>query len=951
MNTNEIAIRHQLGIPDEATEIIIIEQSAHLDWDWLGTFEQYYKTGCDSHIAVRDSFSAAVVTLTAKNQPLPFYTFCEMAFLQAYLSDSDPKYQTYSSQLKGLTQNIAFSGAGITSAENLLCHGEAFIRNYLLGRKWIGETFNVWSVNQLWLPDDFGHDAQLPIVVQAMGYKGVGFERVPIDCGMPGDSPIPAENLAAPTNMLANNSTFIWVAADGSKIQANWLNKFYCEGNNIIGNYLNQSSFPPTNDIDYEGQSTFYKFFTDHPADSYPYKFVPIDCDFACPYTNLSEAVSNWNQNNPNKQRYVAIGTFDLFMQLTEAYSENNSPLPQVSFSSTHLNRPDNQLSLVTDHVNLVMSPNPYYSGCYTSHPDLKYYHYSATRALLAAEALEVFIEYLAFSYKKSNYWHLQAVVFRQQLEDAWNQLVPSTHHDFITGTASDWIYKIEQIKVLVTAEWAARSALTNVLSSIAKALVTTPADGEYPITVFNPIGIPQAGLVEINPPLNNPWQSIRIGATHYPVQANSDCSLLFIAQSPSFGYSTVYLSTNPLTASTEPGVTCQTNANDTFTLTNEHLTAVINTQGIISLQDVNQNPVLFSTGNQILFYCDSGNIYRLGNELQDGIFQHSPTDFSDASITLIENGPLRITAQVVVTYKFNDQPVVFTRTYSLVTGEPYLRMTTKGTAPSGYSVMVCFPFSDQHQGTPAASLTHGTAYHWETGQPRQMWQATGSNFEQMTFEATHNYVIPQAADGTPLAAIYHVSTPSWAIDTKGNLLGCILRNTPGTQNGAHGSDSSEHLASYAIRIPKGLAKPITGCGSGGPLGESLLYNNPQLGITVPTYNQDYPLLPEQMSLASTDEPTSLITTLKTGTLNQTELVLRVYQPTNTVLSDVKLNIDPALASFFQQNGTLQITGRTALELPLEKALPITPNATDFTFEAAYSLTTLALSNTTTISD
>jgi hypothetical protein len=77
--------------------------------------------------------------------------------------------------------------------------------------------------------------------------------------------------------------------------------------------------------------------------------------------------------------------------------------------------------------------------------------------------------------------------------------------------------------------------------------------------------------------------------------------------------------------------------------------------------------------------------------------------------------------------------------------------------------------------------------------------------------------------------------------------------------------------------------------------------------------------------------------------MSETDLILRVYKPTTSALSGVEVTIDQSIASLFQQNGVLQVSGRTALELPLEQPLTIEPQVSSFTFTAPYALTTLAL--------
>jgi alpha-mannosidase len=960
------ALRHQLAIHDDASFVLFLEQSSHLDWDWTSTFLDYYNGG-SGHNPVYQTYSDAITELKANqtNSPPYYYTFCEMSYLRQYLQD--PNYSNQTSVLQGLLDVISISGGGITSAENLVCHGEAFIRNYLIGRQWIANTLNVvpadLSVTQLWIPDDFGHDSQLPIVAQAMGYQGVAFERIPLDPFAPwGENAVLTAN--APPQVLTNNKEldFMWVASDGSQVQAHWLAHGYCEGNpgNTIGSYQG-SNLPWDSDT----QAALTQFVTENQAvtdtTNIPYMFVPIDCDFTSPYLNLMEIVANWNACNgfgtstncPSPPPATVAGVqlvvapFATFMELVKLHTTDgsgNSTLPRIQFSSAP--------------GTTILPPNPSYSGCYVSHPDLKKHHYSATRDLLTAESFETIVEYLAA--KDATTWLQIAGQFRTQLYNNWNALMPSSHHDYVVGTAPDNVYSEEQAPDLIAAHSSAVQTRKQILAAVTSAISASPQSGEQPVAVFNPIGTARAGLVEMESPGSTKWTSVRIGSQLNPIQIAADGKVLFLSDAPSFGYSTFYLSTQAPNNPSPPKVKSKYDSNkNTYKLSNEYLTADIGVDGIISLKDHQGNAVLNGTGNQILFYVDGGGIYRFGNEIP-GNGQASPAvpevpfhvltpaPSYSATLELIEDGEpgnLRVSVGVKGTFVVDGDSYEFQVVYSLVAGENLLRISTKGKAPSGYSVMVSFPFTSK-----ATSLTHGTAYHWDTGYPRTYWTNSASynpsvdptQVEYMTFEATHEFVIPQA-DETMLGAVYHESTPAWAIDTNGNLLGCILRNTPGNYNGASGTDFAEHLANYAIRPPgTTLQSPLAGAGSGGPLGEALQFNNPLIGIPLPASQTGSATLLDQMSVASTADPTAIVTAVKAGTMNENELILRVYKPTTSALS-VEIMIDQSIAGLYQQNGVLQVSGTTALELPLEQPLTIAPQASSFTFTAPFALTTLAL--------
>lgn len=946
LNAQEQALREKLGIPDTASIVLIMEQSSHMDWDWDNTFLGYYTgyNSIDGHQPVCKTFDTALNLVQTQKQY--YYTFCEMAFLKQYLQDNP-------SQINTITNNkdrISISGGGVTSAENLICHGEAFIRNYLLGRKWAMDTIAIAEVNQMWLPDDFGFDNQLPILLQAMGYEGVGFARIPIASQPYMENCTSVSN--SPDQYLRHNKEldFVWMATDGSQVQAHWLAHGYQEGNNLYSRYDKPFQQCDKDDKQCILRELVCENLCCTNTDQIPYMFVPIDDDFCAPYEDLLTQINNWNSNsstsgscdncstNVNPQSvYIVAATFDSFIQLVNLHTtddKGNSTLRRVHFG--------------TSQDAIVLAPNPYYSGCYGSRPDLKLNHYETARMLLAAEAFEVIIEYLAGCNESIFFWTNQATGYRQQLTETWTYLMPSTHHDFVTGTSPDDVYGFEQSLNLLAARQAAASVLEQVLSSIAKCIKTNANTGEQAIAIFNPIGIDQSGLVEINSPDIGQWQSVRTDERSglLPIQRTVTGAILFIAQAPSFGYSTVYLSTELPGETAIDIVSCRNNGDGTFTLANGNVKAVISSQGIVSFVDSNNVSVLKGIGNQLAFYYDQGGLYRFGNEVYNADFYDDSDNkvISFQNPILIENGPLRVKVQVNGILSDTSQ-IPFQIIYSLVAGESCLRISTTGAAPSCYSVMVRFSFND-----PITSLTHGTTYHWDTGSPRQFvdWKdckaGVTNKVERMTFEACHSFVIPQTSDSMNLAAIYHASTPGWAIDGNGNMLGCLLRNTPGQVNAAHGTDFGQHTADYAIRIPSGLNSPVIGGQSGGPLGEALKFNNPLIGMAILPVPALMPTLPSALSIASTQNNTSIITALKMGTIAENELILRIYQPTNDK-SAVEVELNSCIASHFAQQTNLQVTPRTALELDLDQSLSITSSPCGFQFTAPNALTTLAVSS------
>ena len=790
-------------------KILILEQSAHCDWDWWNTFHGYFKHGVNQpgttpHQAVEQTLTEAITNMaqyqTKTNQY--FYAFCEMAYLKRYVHENPSQL----SVIKGLAQFLSLSSGGMTSADNLLSHGEAFIRNYLLGRQWaITELGNTPSL-QMWIPDDFGHDAQLPIVLQAMGFMGAGFWRVP--AGQPGlqcsHVQVPS---SAPSSILTNSIglDFIWQASDGSQVQAHWLSGGYCEGNSFGSN----CELGTNNSITWNAcaQGVINGFIQQNlvPVNQpTPYLFVPVDCDFCASYSNLPDVINDWNQCNLNgdncpstQPSYAAgfvaeMGTFDQFMQLVHEYTVPGNP--HGAALKTCYSNPSTGDTLFL--------PNPYFSGCYGSRPELKLLHYATTRTLMQAEAMEIFLEYLAFINPST--WNEIAAAARTALAEAWLKLVPSTHHDYITGTATDEVYgslppQGEQLYDLQQVFAGAGKLNQQILQQIASAVPTST--GVVSVAVFNSLGFARSGVAQMNSPGETVVSSVLPGSQNYfPVQqtqnADGTPALLFVFEDPptnaavsGLGYATAYLGNHAATVVPVLSLIPQQSPPvSSYQLSNEFIFATIGPQGLTELYDRINDPqqnnnLLGSGGFQIVFYKDNGNIYRFANELpceenpKSKFCLDQKITLASQPLVIAENGPLRYTLTATATAVIGGETFTFLTNYSLVYGEPFLRIAVTGAAPSEYSVMVKVPFPSK-----VAQLTYGTPYHWDTRAPRNYlgWPtAETKNVEGMTFEPTHEFVIRLDADDNYLAAIYHASTPGWAIDSNGALLGCILRNTP----------------------------------------------------------------------------------------------------------------------------------------------------------------------------
>ncbi len=856
----ELATR--LGVIQPYT--MILDQSAHLDWDWIRNFAQNFWYGGDEGVGVQVILDRAIDYLKQFNRDGSrpyFYSICEMGFLQKYIEENPSKVAAI--EMAG--DNFQVIGGGITSPDCLVCSGEAFIRNYLVGHRWLSQALpRVRPRLQCLIPDDFGQGPELPVLLQALGFGGVCFARL-LDGALKED-------------LQQNGLDFVWRASDSSEVVAHWIGALYNLGHNFnkdgaraINNFTavyNPTSAPPTQ----------------YAAAVTPAMYFPVEDDFSMPVAGLLDMLSQWNDNEVrsggarDSNVQVTTGTFD---GLIGALAPSREVLQKrAPYNGT-----------------------PYWTGYYASRPALKILHYTAVRALVAAEIFALMTQPGNGQLK-----NMLPGGFWKQLDETWADFAPSTHHDYVCGTAIDSIYATEQLPMLQAV--AARACGLRAAALNALAGMTPSQKGGDQILVANSLGFARHGLAEIANVRTPGATSVSFDAGgRFPLQPSAEGGMLLLTSTvPSLGYVRASLSAWQQPAQGPAASITQTGTNG-YLLENDRLTATISeavSWGIASMTD-NANgrsflgaaPAGEAPGNHLVFYQDGGDIYRFGNEVAQPFTAENVTITSTGpglGAVVLESGPLRVRLRTTVLVTVGTgETRTFTREYALVAGEPFLRMSTTGAAPMGgrdphnryigYSVMTRFRL-----GSAVASITHGTAGHWTSVQPNQKDpNSVDGYWTAPVFQATHDFLIPQDSNGNTLAAIYHEAVPAWAFEPSGNLIGCILRNTPENNGyGAAGSDPAPHTQHYALRVSSDLGAP----GTGAPLREALAYNTPLRAVKIPAGDRNSPyqnlgMNSARWSLAAvTDpaagDPTAILTVAKPGTFDPTSLILRVYQPTNT---------------------------------------------------------------------
>lgn len=895
----EKEIRHQLGVPDDAPAVLVFAQSAHLDWDWLNQFPYLVDlsgTPCDPTYFGPGTGPSDRILGQAYNLIDTYsdywWSICEIGFLQRFADDQPAWYQQAAA-----SGRLAVVGGGITSPDNLTPDGEAFLRDFLVAYEWFSRNGLKWT-RQVWLPDDFGHDSQLPVMLQALGADGVGFARVPGACdqgNVVGDT---AKTLLGAVSGDPGGVDFYWRAADGSRVFAHWLPDHYGQGQNI--QQVGQAQYTDDSDLAAcNGVQSYPRTPVEHiggyvslnrPVSPTPYVLVDVGGDFSLPIggtdpgtrpaddQQLAYYAKQWNQGNgPNSYAatgvWVAVGTFDHYSRLVQAYAG--------AHPGTLLDRDFHAASGARPFVS-----NPYWMGYYASRPELKILHDRATAALLAAESWNELYLFAGGSYDAAT------------IERGWNQLAPSTHHDYVTGTALTCVYTGEQLpllqQALASGESARDAALLGLAGKVAAAQPTA--------VTFNALGFERRGLAllptayELAPPPS--------GAA--ALQASADGGWLLWGEAPGHGFASSPLSQPPPSGP----LSISADGAGNVTLANGYLSATVSAADatLSSLRDLGTGTQVFSgAANALAFFSDpAGDVYRFGFEMPNS-FTRLPVTAACSGLRIVERGPIRVRVEGDVEVTASAFTSTYTLVYSLVQGDPFVRVSVHGAAPTRTAVMVSFPFA-----AAPDELLHGTPYHWDVKTVASF--PSGAGGFHPTFEAVHDFVAPLVG-GVAAAAVYPASCRAWTVDGQA-LYGCILRNsqtvTWTSENSP--SDPDPHTIEYAVRVPGGLPA-VAG---GGLLREARGYAVPLVAASLGAQPGS---LPATQSLVRVVTPASVVVTAaKRGSFDESALVVRLYQPTNAPLA---ATLDLSTLVGVQPGWIWQAAPATALERPLAGVQPV----------------------------
>ncbi len=682
--TSEAALRARLGVPPEAERVLLASQSAHLDLNYMDTFDGYYDS------SIRWIFHDALDVLD--QQPDYHYSIAEVAWVRRYWDDHPADRE----RMKAAAERGALKivGGGLASPDTILPTGESLMRDWQLGIEWTRKNLGV-TPTSAWQPDSFGHAATLPSILEQFGFRSVGFARVDggTDGPDPDGSPTPGDTRStAATLRDAHSAAFVWQAPDGAEVLAHWMPYGYGMGDDLdfsnpltglsgIGINWNVPAFTDASVTNDRFAGYIDKL---EPYRTTPYLFLPVGGDFTWPKHPLLDYARKWNtERYPSTGVWIAVGTFEDYTSLIDA---RRAELPA-----------------------LALDINPYWTGFYDTHAGLKDTVRQANAFLTSAEKLGA----IASAAAGGDYPF-------DVIDSGWDSSAFMDHHDAITGTTTSAGLAVDLVPWSENAWSQGNQALSSSIAELAKGL-DTPAvpGGAALLLVANPASWERAGEVETSIEVSGPGDQPVAVDPEAGVLPTQVLGIAFDEHRLAW-FADVRVETPPLAPLSHrtwgvaldgaPGVARASLPSvkvellaagqpvddvasaDTIVLENGTVRAVIAQEKgycLASIHDASGAELLNGPSNDIVTYRDLGGAYRIGSEM-GRTFQEiasSCTPNPARTVELVERGP--VSARIRLTEPSELGPLV--REIVLGASSPGLELDTTLAAPDLTTVVARF--------------------------------------------------------------------------------------------------------------------------------------------------------------------------------------------------------------------------------------------------------------------
>jgi mannosylglycerate hydrolase len=480
--------------------------------------------------------------------------------------------------------------------DEFLVSGEALIRNLLIGHRIARKFGRVLKVG--YIPDPFGHIAQLPQILNGFGLDTFIFMR-----GM-GDE---GEELG---------SEFWWVAPDGeSKVLAHHQITSYCNAGYL--GYVFEDGVPR---VDYERATEHIKRLLENLRKyaTVPVFYISNGCDHFEPQPELPDILKHLNRMFDDVQ-FVQATPEEFFAHVKRARKEFKSYQGEMRAARYHY----------------------LLSGVFSSRIYLKQANFRCQTLL------ERWVEpFCAIAHFAVGHPYPDA-----HINYAWRTLLKNHPHDDICGCSVDEVHKENETRYMLV-EQVGDMLLSEALSAIALRIDTAtaaPSDDWQAFAVFNPLPWDRNDPVAVTVPqawLKHGGTLKDCSGSPVPVQivqTGDEHALVLIKPPivPSLGYTTLYLDrTDKQKREWATDVRAEGN-----TIENEFLRVTAEPNGTITVVDK-------LTGKSYSGFNLLEDTEDAGDEYDYSPAENSQTITSEnvkAKVKVVESGPVR--ASLLISY------------------------------------------------------------------------------------------------------------------------------------------------------------------------------------------------------------------------------------------------------------------------------------------------------------
>jgi len=433
--------------PTRQTRELFIISHTHWDREWYRSFQQY-------RLQLLSVIDRLLDLMAREPQFRCFLLDGQTAMLEDYLALRPER----AGKVRDLVSAGRLQlGPWYVQPDEFMVSGEALIRNLLLGEQTAEARGGVTRVG--WLPDTFGHVAQLPQILRNFGIESFIFSR----------------GLGEP--MPANPSAFWWEAPDGSRVLA--LHQ--------VGGYWNAGNlgYPC-----FWGDTARRALDLERALETVRRLVPELDPDGALP------ALAIWNGAD---------------------HTPPQSDLPQtIAYLDAHLDGLHVRHGSIQDYVTALLSGAPSLStlqgelrgsrcqcmptSTFSSRAYLKQANHRAQRLLERyAEPLSAVATVLGDGYPAA------------ELREAWRLLLLNHAHDGICGCSTDPVHR-EMVSRFEQVEQIAQALVERGCDALADRVDTAwCAPGQAPVLILNPHAHPRLEVVQTTLRLPERPEALRV--------------------------------------------------------------------------------------------------------------------------------------------------------------------------------------------------------------------------------------------------------------------------------------------------------------------------------------------------------------------------------------------------------------------------------------------------------